>query len=294
MTTTDVLRMLDIIMNDEIITMAGTPISLATMLTFLIIIFFTFRTSRMLQRLLATAFRIRGIDDPGTVGVLQRLLHYLTAVVGLGVALQTVGINLSTLFAAGAVFAVGIGFALQNIAQNFVSGLILLVERSIKPGDVLEVDGRVVRVQEMGIRATIVRTLNDENLIVPNSLLVQSSVNNFTLTDDTYRLQVTVGVTYGSDMRQVRETLQQVGQQLQWRIQQRPPLVLLLEFADSSVVWELSVWSDEPWMARQHRSQILEATWFAFQQQHITIAFPQVDIHLDPPVIQALRDRSAA
>src|SRR4030095_8726722 len=101
-------------------------------------------------------------------------------VVGLTLALHLAGIKLGAVFAAGAVFAVGLGFAMQNIAQNFVSGVILLVERSIEPGDVIEVNTQVVRVHQMGIRATLVRTLDDEDMIVPNSILVQTTVKNYT------------------------------------------------------------------------------------------------------------------
>jgi potassium-dependent mechanosensitive channel len=111
------------------------------------------------------------------------------------------------LFAAGAVFAVGLGFAMQNIVQNFVSGVILMVERTIKPDDVLEVEGDIVRVQKMRIRATMVRTRNEEELIIPNSTLVQGAVKNYTLTDSRFLLGTVVGVTYGSDMQLVREVL---------------------------------------------------------------------------------------
>ncbi len=124
------------------------------------------------------------------------------------VAMRTTGIRLDALFAAGAVFAVGFGFAMQNIAQNFVSGVILLFERTIKPGDVIEVGGQIVKVQQMSIRATIVRTLDEEDVIVPNSSLVQSNVKNFTLEDNIYRVRVTVGVSYSSDVPKVKAALE--------------------------------------------------------------------------------------
>ena len=119
---------------------------------------------------------------------------------------------LEALFAAGAVFAIGLGFAMQNIVQNFVSGVILLAERTIKPGDVLQVDGRFVKVRHMGIRSTICRTLDEEEIIVPNATIVQSTVTNYTLQDSLFRLRCTVGVVYGSDMVLVKNTLQRAAQ----------------------------------------------------------------------------------
>jgi len=97
---------------------------------------------------------------------------------------------------------------MQNIMQNFVSGVILLTERTIKPGDVLQVDQRFVRVQNMGIRATIARTLDEEEIIIPNCAIVQANVTNYTLKDSLYRLRCTVGVVYSADMRAVREVLE--------------------------------------------------------------------------------------
>ena len=148
--------------------------------------------------------------------------------VGLALALHLAGIKLGAVFAAGAVFAVGFGFAMQNIAQNFVSGIISLIERTIKPGDVLEVGPQIVKVMKMSIRATIVRTLDDEDIIVPNSTLVQSNVKNYTLEDNLYRVKVKVGVSYESDLKQVRAVLTKAATDLPGRDAAYPPRTLLL------------------------------------------------------------------
>jgi len=186
------------------------------------------------------------------------------------------------------VFAIGLGLAMQNIMQNFVAGLILLLERAIKPGDVLQVEGRFVKVREMSIRTTIARTLDDEEIIMPNSLLVQSTVTNYTLRDSFYRLRTVVGVVYGSDMNLVRRVLERTADTLDWRSPDHAPVILLSEFGSSSVDWEVSVWIDEPWSVRRRKSQLNEAIWNAFRESGITIAFPQLDLHLDPPVVDAI------
>jgi small-conductance mechanosensitive channel len=247
----------------------------------------TLLASWLLRRTLDRGLRRLGVRE-GTVAVTCRLAHYAVLAVGLGAALDTLGISLATLFAAGAIFAIGVGFAMQNIAQNFVSGVILLVERSIKPGDVLEVEGRFVRVHEMGIRATIARTLDEEEIIIPNFTIVQSTVKNYTLRSSVYRLRATVGVSYSSDMAVVRRTLQRVASQMPWRIPDKDPLVLMTEFGDSAVLFEVSVWIDDPWQMRRAKSDLNEAIWWAFKEEGVVIAFPQLDVHLAPGLLDGL------
>jgi len=212
---------------------------------------------------------------------------------GVLVAMRTTGIRLDALFAAGAVFAVGFGFAMQNIAQNFVSGVILLFERTIKPGDVIEVGGQIVKVQQMSIRATIVRTLDEEDVIVPNSSLVQSNVKNFTLEDNIYRVRVTVGVSYNSDVPRVKAVLEACARSMDYREKGYEPRVLLLGFGASALEFEASVWMRDPWNHRIAGSKLREAIWLAFRQEQISIAFPQVDVHIDLPIAESLRLLSA-
>ncbi|MCH9651817.1 MAG: mechanosensitive ion channel [Deltaproteobacteria bacterium] len=268
-------------LSSELFQVAGTPITGATLLLFLVIVLSTLWLASFLQRAVERLLSRRDSLDAGTVGVLSRLLRYLVLILGLSIGLHTVGINLSALFAAGALFAVALGFAMQNVVANFVSGIILLGERVIKPGDLLEVDGNMVRVTDMRIRATVVRTLDDENLVIPNSQLVQSTVKNFTLRDRLYRLRVSVGVAYESDLNLVKATLDSACRSLSWRTQTKDPVILLRDFANSSVIFEASVWVDDPWLSRSGRSDLREAIWWAFKEAGITIAFPQLDVHLD-------------
>ncbi len=267
----------------------GTPVTLATLSVLLLILVVTWILSGLVQRGMGRAFKLRGVKDEGTVGVTKRLTHYVIMIVGLGVGLQTVGINLSALFAAGAVFAIGIGFAMQNLAKNFVAGVILLLEGSIKPGSILEVEGRLVKVQKLGMRSTIARTLDEEDLILPNANIVEATVNNNTLDDTLLRLRCPVGVVYSADMHQVRQVLEQMAAAIPWRDRTHDPVILLTDFGSSSVDWEVSVWIDDPWKRRRYRSELNEAIWFALLDAGITIAFPQVDVHFDPPVVEAVK-----
>jgi small-conductance mechanosensitive channel len=181
--------------------------------------------------------------------------------------------------AAGAVLAVGIGIAMQKVAENFVSGIILFAERSIREGDIVEFEGRVAKVQHMGIRATIAVTLDDEEIIVPNSILAQSPVKNLTLTDAVYRLRVKVGVSYNSDIERANEVLAAAAASVSWRDPSRAPTVLLIEFRSSSIDFEVSVWTRDVWGLRRGQSELRRAVWHALRQAGIAIPFPQLDIH---------------
>jgi small-conductance mechanosensitive channel len=269
--------------------LAGTEVTLLSLATFGVIIIITLLVSRAIKRAVDRTIGARIASNEGTRAAVSRLIHYVILIIGLSIALQTVGINMSALFAAGALFAVAIGFAMQHVVQNFVSGVILLVERTIKPGDILEVEGMVVKVEEMGIRTTVVRTWRDEELILPNSILSQSTVKNYTMHDENFRLGVMVGVTYDADMKLVKRVLFDVASSMPWRLPEPPPRVFLSEFGSSSVDFSVFLSVDDPWKQRLYMAELREAIWFAFKESGITIAFPQLDVHFDPPVERSLQ-----
>jgi small-conductance mechanosensitive channel len=270
----------DRLANVPLFTIGRTAVTPLTLLTALAIVLATLVLARVTQRATTRAFRLRGVADEGTSHVAARLAGYAVTLVGLGIAVQTVGVELGTLFTAGAVFAVAVGFAVQNVGQNFVSGVILLTERAIKPGDVLEVEGRTVRVTRMGLRATVARTRDEEDLIIPNATLVQNTITNYTLRDTVYRLRATVGVSYDADVRRVVEVLTRAAEAFPARIADHAPRVLLLEFGDSALLFEVLVWVQDPWRARALKSELNQAIWWALKEAEIAIPFPQRDVHL--------------
>lgn len=263
--------------------LGGTSITAGSVLALMLMVTMTWWASRMLQNVLERTLKRRGMYHAGTLKATQRLAHYLVMGLGVSVALDTIGINLSALFAAGAVFAVAIAFAMQTIVQNFVSGVILLLERAIKPGDVLEVDGTIIRVVDMGIRSTVARTRDEEDLIIPNSLLVQNTVKNFTLRDSSFRLRAQVGVHYDSDLRAVFQCLDKAARSLPGRTQTLDPRVQLCGFGASSVDFEVQVWIDDPWGAAGRLSELYQAIWHALKESNLVIAYPQLDVHMPPP-----------
>lgn len=270
--------------NKPLFMIAETQVTLVSIASFLIIIAVSIVISWIVQRMIKRSLGKSFAKKAGTFAAINRLVHYLILFIGLGIALQTVGVKMNALFAAGALFAVAIGFAMQNIVQNFVSGIILLVERSIKPGDILEVDNTVVKVIDMGIRTTVVRTWKEEDIIMPNSILSQSQVKNFTLKNDEYRIGVLVGVTYSSDLDEVFRILEASARSMPWALKNPEPKVLLQDFGSSSVDFGVYVSINEPWKMRVRMSEMRKVIWDSFKKAGITIAFPQLDVHFDPPV----------
>ncbi len=276
-------------LNAELFRIGATPISLSTLVSVMFVLIATVWVSRAVRKLVERAMTARG-GRPGVIGAVTGLIHYTVIVCGLGIALGTAGIDVTALFAAGAVFAVGLGFAMQNIAQNFVAGVVLHTERTIRPGDVLEVEGTIVRVSDIGIRASIAQTRDGEDLIIPNSLLIQEKVKNYTLKNASVRIRVAVGVTYGSDMKLVKEILMKAAESVgsKWAVPDSSPFVVMTGFGNNSVNWEVGIWMDDPWEWRPAISAFHEGIWWAFKEAGIVIAFPQLDVHLDPPIMESL------
>ena len=111
---------------------------------------------------------------------------------------------------------------------------------------------------------------------------------NYTLRDSFYRLRCNVGVVYSSDIALVRKTLEEVAASMTWRAPDKQPVILLSEFGSSSVDWEVSVWIDDPWSLRRRKSDLHEAIWWELKQAEVVIAFPQLDVHFDPPVMETM------
>ena len=271
------------VLNRTLFTLHGQPVTLSGVVVFVLMLIASVWLARLAKIATRRALENRPNVDRGSARAIARLTQYFVLAVGFGVAIQTLGVDLTTLFAAGAFLAVGVGIAMQGVAQNFVAGVSLLIERTIKPDDILAVDGRVVRITRMGFRAAVARTRDEEDLIIPNSLLSQQIVTNYTLHDSLYRLRTTVGVAYESDIDRVFQVLHEVGMQSPDRDAAHDPRVLLTEFGDSSINFDISIWIEDSWVAPVAKSRLNHAIWRAFKDNGITIAFPQMDVHLDRP-----------
>lgn len=269
------------LLSTQLYTIGDTPISLGRVAVAGIALLSTFLIAFLSQRSVRRILKRKGVVNEQTIKTTCTFARWFIWIGGGVVVLKIAGIDLSTLFAAGAVLTVGLGFAMQNIAQNFVSGVILFAERTIQPDDILNVNDRVVKVLKIGIRSTLALTRNNEEMIIPNSTLVQGTVTNYTMSDSNHLLRTTVGVTYDSDIHQVKKVLQQTVNSMKWRVPNGRATVLLTEFGDSSVNFSVLVEIIDPWIGRMLTAELNEAIWWALKENDIIIAFPQLDIHFD-------------
>jgi small-conductance mechanosensitive channel len=248
--------------------------------TIVFLVLLTFIT-RFTRRFLRTEVLGRTAMDQGQRYALERTAGYAVFAMGLLVGMQLIGLDLSSLAFLGGAVGIGVGLGLQNIANNFASGLILLFERPIKVGDRIEVgslNGDVVRI---GGRSTWVRTNDNLMIIVPNAEFTMNRVTNWTANDRQARFSFPVGVAYGSDPEQVRDILLQVANKNPDVLKNPEPEVLLSNFGDSSVDFELRVWT----IAHvQTPARLKSALYFEivheFKRHGIAIPFPQRDIHI--------------
>ena len=285
----DVMREVGEFLATPLYTIGDTEGTVGTTLTVAFMVLVTWWLSRLVSQAILRAFKRRGASDQNAVRPYARSAQILVLIVGLSAALNTLGFKLTALFAAGGLFAVAIGFAMKNIVENFVSGLIMRIEKSIKRGDILEVEDQVVTVKDVGVRFTLAQNRDNEDLLIPNSILMQSMVTNRTLSDDLFRLRAPVGVVYSSDMRLVKETLMTAATGLTWRSDKMDPVVIMRAFGSSSVDFEVSVWLEDPWSIGQYISELNEAIWWSLKEAGILIAFPQLDVHFDEPVVESLQ-----
>jgi potassium-dependent mechanosensitive channel len=229
------------------------------------------------------------MDLPRGVGnSVSTLTYYGVLALGVTTALAAAGFHLSELaFIVGAL-GVGIGFGLQDVVKNFVSGLILMFERPIQPGDVIEVSGTSGKVREIGMRATTLTTFEGADVVVPNGTLLSEKLINWTLSDMNRRLDVNVGVAYGVDPKRVLTLLQAVATATPGVAADPPPAVIFSGFGPSSLDFGLRAWTDNfaDWVAI--RSALTVRVYDALVEAGISIPFPQHDLHLKSVSPEAL------
>jgi small-conductance mechanosensitive channel len=241
------------------------------------------RTKRFLfNRLLAQS----GLDRSLQYAIAQ-VLSNIVLVVGIFIVLENTGIHLAALTVFAGAVGVGVGFGLQNIASNFISGLVILAERPITIGDRVEVAGIAGQVEHIRARSTVIRTNDNIMMIVPNTKFIDSPVTNWTYTDRRVRFRVPVGVAYGSDIAKVRETLLAVGRENPNTLEEPAPSVFLKKFGENSIDFELVVWSSEmsAWPS-VYRSDLNFAIAEKFRQADIEMPFPQRDLHIRSGVLK--------
>jgi small-conductance mechanosensitive channel len=217
---------------------------------------------------------------PGQSYAASSLLHYVILALGFVVGIGLLGVSLTTVTVLAGAFGVGIGFGLQSIVNNFVSGLILLFERPIHVGDTVELGELLGVVRRIGIRASVVHTGQGADIIVPNSQLVTEKVTNWTFTDRLRRIDLPVSVNYGAAPQKVIELLQTVAGAHPQVLREPPPLALFMGYGDSAINFELQAWPNHFQHWAQVRSDLAVAIYDAVYAAGLTFPFPQREIRL--------------
>ena len=190
------------------------------------------------------------------------------------------GIKLSALTVFAGVLGVGIGFGMQNITANMVSGIVILFERPIKEGDMVRFKNNIGIVQKINLRATVIRTILNEHLIVPNSEFINSTVENMSFSDLKLRLRVDVGVSYSSDPFTVKQALLDAAYSTEHILKNPEPSVLFIAFGESSLDFQLFAWIESPKRRFETESDLHFAVIQKFRERGITIPFPQRDVYI--------------
>ncbi|QKV54582.1 mechanosensitive ion channel family protein [Comamonas antarctica] len=257
-------------------------IHLGDLLTFAFSAWLALWAARAVRRLLRDELTGHAGLPRGVGNSISSLSYYGVLLLGLLIALSAAGFKVSQLTLVFGALGVGIGFGLQNVVNNFVSGLVLMFERPIQPGDVVDVAGVSGTVREISLRATVIRTFDGADVVVPNGQLLSGNLANWTMYDRSQRVQVPVDVAYGSDPAQVIALLQAAACATPGAAENPAPVVLMTNYGDSGLKFVVRVWARDQANAETLRSELLARLLKALETAGIAIAHKQLDISLHP------------
>ncbi len=214
------------------------------------------------------------------------LIKYVLLVVTVFAGFQILEFDITILLGGSAALLVGFGLGIQSLFSDFVSGIILLIDSTVKVNDVIDIDGLICRVQEINLRTTTVLTRDDKYIIVPNADLTRNQIINWTHSDLASRFEVSVGVDYSSDVNKVMTILQEAIEQQDGILKNPPPFVRFTDFGDSSLDFSVFFWSEEVFRVENMKSEIRVRIFNLFSKNGIQIPFPQRVVHLRQQIEQ--------
>lgn len=224
--------------------------------------------------------RLKSVDHGRRFAILS-IAKYFIYCIAFMLLFEAAGINVTVLIAGSTALFVGLGFGLQNTFNDVVSGIILLFEGNLEIDDIVDVDGTIGRVEQIGLRTSTIQTRDDISIMVPNSLFVSQKVVNWSHQSKLARFQLQVGVAYGSDTQLVKQCLIKVAREHKDVLKEPDPTVLFRDFADSALVFDLIFWSKRTFEAEFTKSDLRFEIDRIFRSEGITIPFPQRDIHVN-------------
>lgn len=265
------------ILDYQLIQLEKYSLSVSQLLFFVLILVFARLLLYIIKKVLLRQVKMQRLD-PGKEYAVYQIIVYLTYVIAISVGLESIGVKLTVLLAGSTALLVGLGLGLQDFFRDLVSGFIVLWERTVTAGDVVEIAGTVGRVQEVGLRTTSVFTRDDIVMIIPNQMLVNEKVVNWSQNGKATRFTVDVGVAYGSDTALVERVLMEAAEEHP-AVQKDPsPLVHFVDFGNSSLDFKLLFYSHNLFRIERIKSELRFSIDKKFRENKITIPFPQRDV----------------
>ena len=265
---------------NEGLTLGDVNLTPASILNFGIIFGLGYFTTTIIKKIVKGTVLPKTKMDKGSQNAIVSGVGYVGYTLAAVVALSSIGFNLSSIAIVAGALSVGIGFGLQTIVSNFVSGIILLVERPIKEGDWIEASGFSGTVKKISVRSTQIETFDRAMVVVPNSELIAGSVLNWTHSNETGRVRASVGVSYDTDPKRVEKLLLKVGKSHQMALQDPEPFVRFQRFGDSSLDFDLIIYVKDKNYMFQVRSELHYSIFELFKKEGIEIPFPQRDLNI--------------
>ena len=268
--------------NRSILNFGGDDFSIIELLIFVGLLIAAIIASTYISDLLRTKVLQVTRMTRGSQEIISIITKYGFIALATIILLQAYGLDLSSLTVIGGALGVGIGFGLQDIARNFASGIVLLFERSIQVGDFIQIGSHLGVVEEVRTRSIVLKTLDRISIIVPNSRLLSEEVINWNHRRSVTRLHLPIGVAYGSDVKKVKAALLQAAEEHLEVLRNPSPQVFFTEFGDSSLNFELLIWTSDPSRQAPLKSDLCFRIEEIFREQQIDIPFPQRDINISP------------
>ena len=276
------LTTLNLVWNHKLITVAGVKLGLGNVIVALVMLLFAKRLSRMMVRFINKRLILPFVDDKASQGTYQTFAFYASLALCITLSLTIAGIPLTVFTVLGGALAIGVGFGSQNIVNNFISGIIMLIEQPVKVGDVVEVDGVTGTVSVIGTRSTKIKNVDNKVFIVPNSFFLEKAVINWTHQTNIIRTTLNFGVAYGSDVKLVENICMDIMLNTEGVEQSPMPTVLFTDFSDSNLTFQLILYCNIDKVASHNhiKSEIRFKIDAKFRDHGISMAFPQRDMHL--------------
>ena len=261
----------------------GNPVTIGKLVIALGIVVAGIITVRVFNRTVGDRLFAKLRFRENTSLTIRKVLNYFAYVMIFLFALRLINVPLTAFAFLGGAIAIGVGFGAQNLINNFISGFIIMAEQPISIGNLIELDGVLGMVEEIGARCTRVRTGENIHILVPNSAFLEKNIINWTLSDHEIRTKVTVGVIYGSPVSRVKELLLRASKENDRVLKEPEPFVIFSDFGDNSLIFEVHFWVS---IRRVIERRIIESSVRfriddLFREAGIVIAFPQRDVHLD-------------